>query len=65
MRKYKPDELCEVTVAIPKKILIESVNDRHPPFYKKTFAQQYVDHLVGRAIMSQYYKLMMGGDSNG
>lgn len=64
MRKPKQVEMCEVTISIPKNVLIQAVEDRRIPLHEKTHSQRYIDHLVGKAIMTQYYKLMTGGDTN-
>lgn len=64
MRKPKQVEMCEVTISIPKNVLIQAVEDRRVPLHEKTYPQRYIDHLVDKAIMTQYYKLMTGGDTN-
>jgi hypothetical protein len=59
--KKSRDE-CEITVSIPKKLVIEYANDRICPFQPKPYYQRVIDSIVRKALLNYYFEMFRGGD---
>ena len=55
-RKKRKDDV-EVTVYIPKKVLVEYCTEHVSPFQPKSSCRRYVEFLVSNAIFERFLKV--------
>ena len=62
MARKKCRDDVEVTVSIPKRLLIEYVTERVSPFQPKSPCRRAFDSIVHKAVLDYYFNMFTGGD---